>query len=86
MFLFRTTLLCVLSIVQLSVVGAGDLTQTRPEMKKRIEALKQRQSRLPLPPPTDEEIASGKTLVNNPLSFPVGAVRPIGQKAGRRPF
>jgi alkylhydroperoxidase family enzyme len=65
MFLFRTTLLCVLSIVQLSVAGAGDLTQTRPEMKKRIEALKQRQSRLPLPPPTEEEIASGKSLVNN---------------------
>lgn len=44
---------------------AEDLTLTRPEMKKRIEALKERTSRLPLPPPTAEEIASGRSLVNN---------------------
>lgn len=38
---------------------------TRPEMKARIQALKDRTSRLPLPPPTAEEIASGRPLVNN---------------------
>jgi hypothetical protein len=38
---------------------------TRPEMKQRLEALRQRQSRLPLPPPTEAEIASGRSLVNN---------------------
>lgn len=38
---------------------------TRPEMKQRLEALRQRQSRLPLPPPTEAERASGRSLVNN---------------------
>jgi AhpD family alkylhydroperoxidase len=49
-------------------VGAEDPVQpalTRPEMKQRLEALRQRQSRLPLPPPTEAEIASGRSLVNN---------------------
>ncbi len=47
------------------VVVAEDLTATRPEMKKVISQLKQRTSRLPLPPPTEEEQASGRLLVNN---------------------
>ena len=42
-----------------------DLAPTRPEMKKRIQALKERTSRLPLPPPTEQEVASGRPLVNN---------------------
>ena len=45
--------------------SAEDLSATRPEMKKIISALKNRQSRLPLPPPTEEEKASGRSLVNN---------------------
>lgn len=47
--------------------GAAESTvaPTRPEMKRRIEALKDRQSRLLLPPPTAEDIASGRMLVNN---------------------
>jgi alkylhydroperoxidase family enzyme len=38
---------------------------TRVEMKRRIEALKGRTARLPLPVPTAEEAASGRSLVNN---------------------
>lgn len=38
---------------------------TRPEMKQRIEALKTRTSRLPLPELTAEEIAAGRRSVNN---------------------
>lgn len=45
-------------------VGSG-VTKTRPEMKQRIEALKGREARLPLPPLTPEEIAAGKRSVNN---------------------
>lgn len=41
------------------------LATTRPEMKKRIEALKGRTSRLSLPAPTEQELASGRSLVNN---------------------
>lgn len=44
---------------------ASPLTRTRPEMKKQIESLKQRASRLPLPPPTEAERTSGRPLVNN---------------------
>ena len=39
--------------------------KTRPEMKLRIEGLKQRESRLPLPGLTAEEAASGRRFVNN---------------------
>lgn len=39
--------------------------KTRPEMKRVIEGLKQRESRLPLPALTAEEIASGRRSVNN---------------------
>ena len=47
-------------------VSAEDgLALTRPEMKKRIEALKERTSRLALPAPTPQELASGRSLVNN---------------------
>lgn len=38
---------------------------TRPEMKRRLQALKERTPRLPLPPPTQQEIESGRSLVNN---------------------
>ena len=41
------------------------LTKTRPEMKKTIEGLKLREARIPLPPLTAEEIASGRRSVNN---------------------
>lgn len=39
--------------------------QTRTEMKKALEALKLRQPRLPLPPPSPEDIAAGRMTVNN---------------------
>ncbi len=39
--------------------------KTRPEMKRRIEALKSREARIPLPKLTPEEIAAGKNSVNN---------------------
>ncbi|MEI7701039.1 MAG: hypothetical protein WCK86_14665 [Planctomycetia bacterium] len=62
-------LICLAVIGQVAVIGntvsADDPALTRPEMKKRIEALKSRTSRLPLPPPTEEDRASGKSLVNN---------------------
>ena len=41
------------------------LTKTRPEMKQRIEGLKQREARIPLPALTPEEIAAGRRSVNN---------------------
>lgn len=44
---------------------AGGPALTRPEMKQRLEALRGRQPRLPLPPPTEAERASGRSLVNN---------------------
>lgn len=62
-------LLCLAVISHAALIGntasADDPALTRPEMKKRIEALKLRTSRLPLPPPTEEDRASGKSLVNN---------------------
>lgn len=62
----KNWLLCLIIPVCLLAVAHGeDLTKTRPEMKKRIQALKERVSRLPLPPPTAEDIASGRPLVNN---------------------
>ncbi len=48
-----------------SAENSGGVAMTRPGMKARIQALKDRTSRLPLPPPTAEEIASGRPLVNN---------------------
>lgn len=41
------------------------LTKTRPEMKQKIEALKQREARIPLPALTPDEIAAGRRSVNN---------------------
>ena len=41
------------------------LTKTRPEMKQRIEGLKQREARIPLPALTPDEIAAGRRSVNN---------------------
>jgi AhpD family alkylhydroperoxidase len=60
----------LLAVVLLAGLGwspgqAEDPALTRPEMKARLEALKGRTSRIPLPPPTAEELASGKSLVNN---------------------
>lgn len=63
---FKNCTLVILALVfSLAQTRAEDLTRTRPEMKKQIEALKERASRLPLPAPTEEEIASGRILVNN---------------------
>lgn len=45
--------------------GDDGLATTRPEMKKRIEALKERKSRLLLPAPTEQDLESGRSLVNN---------------------
>lgn len=45
--------------------SGNEPTRTRPEMKKRIEALKDREARIPLPPLTAEETASGRRSVNN---------------------
>jgi len=45
--------------------STNELTKTRPEMKKRIEALKEREARIPLPALTAEEMASGRRSVNN---------------------
>lgn len=65
---FRSAVTAVLLSSLLSSSRAQDAVEpalTRPEMKQRLEALRQRQSRLPLPPPTDAEKASGRSLVNN---------------------
>ena len=45
--------------------SAENVAATRPEMKRQLQELKQRTARLPLPPLTEEEIASGRSLVNN---------------------
>lgn len=45
-------------------IGTG-LTKTRPEMKRKIEALKKREARVPLPAMTPEEITAGRLSVNN---------------------
>lgn len=59
--------ICLLSAVcSLPEVSADEgPATTRPEMKRRLEALKGRTPRLPLPAPTAEELASGRSLVNN---------------------
>ena len=43
----------------------GGPALTRPDMKQRLEALRGREPRLPLPPPTEADRASGRSLVNN---------------------
>lgn len=55
----------VMSTSGWSAENSDGVALTRPEMKQRIQALKERTSRLTLPPPTAEEIASGRPLVNN---------------------
>lgn len=62
-----SSVLCIAALC-LNARGAevsSSLTKTRPEMKKKIEALKEREARIPLPALTAEEIASGKRSVNN---------------------
>lgn len=62
-------------------------------MKKRIEALKERTSRLTLPAPTEQDIASGRPLVNNgrlralylPASWQSFLVPGWGSTTPRRP-
>ncbi|MFM7056212.1 MAG: carboxymuconolactone decarboxylase family protein [Planctomycetota bacterium] len=96
---------CVLlSVVVASVMWGGLLSScgaqeslspalTRPEMKQRLEALRQRQSRLPLPPPTEAEHASGRSLVNNgrlrslhlPASWTSFVIAGWGGRAASRP-
>lgn len=61
-FLFLTVLS---SFVGADEVPSTQPATTRPEMKRRIQALKTRTSRLPLPAPTAEYLASGRPLVNN---------------------
>ena len=59
---------CGLIAVAISTSGiAAEIApaKMRPEMKRVIEGLKQRESRLPLPALTPEEIAAGKRSVNN---------------------
>jgi alkylhydroperoxidase family enzyme len=65
----KTHWLCGLVV---GVVATGGLAaeietraKTRPEMKRRIEALKSREARIPLPKLTAEEIAAGRNSVNN---------------------
>lgn len=59
---------------------------TRPEMKKRLEGLKQREARLPLPPLTADELASGRRSVNNgrlrSLYLPASWVATRGSSTG----
>lgn len=55
----------ILTLLCGRAVQADDPALTRPELKARLEALKERTSRIPLPPPTAEEVAAGKSLVNN---------------------
>ncbi len=45
-------------------IGTG-LTKTRPEMKRKIEALKKREARIPLLALTPEDISAGRLSVNN---------------------
>ena len=71
---------CGLTAIQAEVAADEGLASTRPEMKKRIEALKERTSRLPLPPPTEQELASGRSLVNN------GRLRSIYLPTSWQPF
>ena len=76
-----------------NVYSDGGPASTRPEMKQRIEALKQRTSRLPLPAPTEQEIASGRSLVNNgrlrsiylPSSWQSFVISGWGGGSSRRP-
>ena len=76
-----------------NVYSDGGPASTRLEMKQRIEALKQRTSRLPLPAPTEQEIASGRSLVNNgrlrstylPSSWQSFVISGWGGGSSRRP-
>lgn len=66
MFLKRWCLASIIAAVAVSATYAEDgIATTRPEMKKKIEALKGRTARLSLPDPTAQEVASGRSLVNN---------------------
>jgi alkylhydroperoxidase family enzyme len=84
--------LLVVSSVMASYAADGPAS-TRPEMKKRIEALKGRTARLSLPPLTEQEIASGRPLVNNgrlrslylPPSWQSFLIAGWGGSSARRP-
>lgn len=73
--------------------AADSPNSTRPEMKKRIEALKSRTARLSLPAPTEQELASGRPLVNNgrlrslylPQSWQSFLIPGWGGSSARRP-
>jgi len=75
---FFSHLLRIVTACQLCSVALAEETastapnrvpSTRPEVKQALEALKYRQPRLPLPPPTEEErreaAANERPLVNN---------------------
>lgn len=57
--------LCIAVLVSSAAAAEYEPAKTRPEMKRRIEALKQRESRIPLPALTADEIAAGRRSVNN---------------------
>lgn len=68
--MWRMTVWGGLGTLTLMAMAAGVETtstpaRTRPEMKRRIEALKERSPRLPFPPLSDEERTSGRRIVNN---------------------
>lgn len=61
--LFSGLLLSLQAVAQESDVPQPAVN--RQQMKQQLEALKARTSRLPLPPPSAEDLASGRMLVNN---------------------
>ena len=59
---WSSALLVAMSCTSAWSAESGDgLTKTRPEMKKRIEGLKKREARIPLPELTPEEVAPEET-------------------------
>ncbi|MBX3449962.1 MAG: hypothetical protein KF777_10405 [Planctomycetaceae bacterium] len=67
----RQLALCLTALViPWSTAGADELAkpspaETRPEMKRRLEALKERTSRIPLPELSEADRAAGRSSVNN---------------------
>ncbi len=61
----RTWIACVCLAATGIAAEPYEPALTRPEMKERIEALRSRSARLPLPGLTDEERAAGRSSVNN---------------------
>ena len=70
MFLWKYSLFLVIPMCLSAITHGDDLTKTRPEMKKQIQVLKGGVSRLALPPPTAEEMASGRPLYPHAILDP----------------